>query len=152
VKIIANAQSDCGVHRQINEDSWLVDAELGLYAVADGMGGHGAGDVASRTAIDALSRSFEKTPPSQHDPDLKHHVANAVVHANASVYQQNQQKQLAPGDGMGTTLVGLYCPPQSDRAVAFNVGDSRIYRYRNQVLEQLTEDHTLLREWQQGGQ
>lgn len=153
LSIQAAALSDCGRHRPVNEDSWISDTQLGLYAIADGMGGHGSGDVASSMATQAIQTICEQASETSHSTDVTDLVLRAIRQANSDVFKANQASKLEPGNGMGTTLVGLYTPlpdtnSDTKSGIVFNVGDSRLYRYRDSRLTQLTEDHTLLREWQ----
>ncbi len=153
VSIQAAALSDCGRHRPINEDSWISDTVLGLYAIADGMGGHGSGDVASKMATQAIQEIYKQALQTPNSTDVTELVRGAIEQANAEVFAANQASNIEPGNGMGTTLVGLYTPTPDhsgspNSGIVFNVGDSRLYRYRDDQLTQITEDHTLLREWQ----
>lgn len=132
--------SDTGRVRSNNEDSFLVQGEAGLWAVADGMGGHRGGDVASQTACQVLGRSFTHRTVDG--------LANAVRHANAAVYEVSAgDPELA---GMGTTIVALaLVDDQGEQVLAIaNVGDSRVYRLPGDDLgidlDQLTEDHSLV--------
>ncbi|MEE9333218.1 MAG: protein phosphatase 2C domain-containing protein [Granulosicoccaceae bacterium] len=143
------ALSDCGRHRSVNEDSWISDTQLGLYAIADGMGGHGSGDVASSMATHVIQTIVEQAAQATLSPDVTDLVLRAIGRANSDVFKANQASKIEAGNGMGTTLVGLYAPmPDTNSGIVFNVGDSRLYRLRDSQLTQLTEDHTLLREWQ----
>ncbi len=146
--------SDLGRRRAVNEDAFLIDHELSVYAVADGMGGHGAGDVASQLTVSAL-----KTTLQQHLRNAKHDAADrddnyrqitedAISIVNKRVFDQNLQEGFAEGTGMGTTLVGLCQIPAANRAIVFNVGDSRLYQFRQASLTQITRDHTLYQDWQ----
>ncbi len=146
--------SDVGRRRATNEDSFFFDDRIGLYAVADGMGGHAAGEVASQEAIDtvrgmvrqgeALLRTVEG---GDHSPEALWRVGRLLESAvQAATYMvfgiaQNQPEQA----GMGTTLSALLlCGPFG---VVAQVGDSRVYMVRNDQVAQLTEDHTLIA-WQ----
>lgn len=128
------ALSETGLVRAHNEDSYL--AKPPVFAVADGMGGHLAGDVASSMAIEVLGPLGEKSPLTEAD------VARAIETANATV--------LARGTttlsmwGMGTTLVGLALLGEGEDCewLTFNVGDSRLYRYEGGALQQLSHDHS----------
>jgi protein phosphatase len=155
--------SDVGRRRAVNEDAFLVDDELGLYVVADGMGGHSAGEIASHTAIETLHNmvkherealtameELQKTtePPfgSRRPVAMRRALRIlecAVQHATYMVFG------LAENDpdrrGMGTTLSALFL--RGDFALTAQVGDSRIYRLREGTAEQITEDHTLIA-WQ----
>jgi serine/threonine protein phosphatase PrpC len=161
VNRISFGHTDIGRRRLSNEDSFLVDNELGLYVVADGMGGHNAGEVASGEAVDALHSmvrqqeealvAIEGLPRSQVEGDvtsvslrqLKRLVESAVQAATYMVFglgQANPERK-----GMGTTLSVLLL--RGDYAITAQVGDSRIYLMRDGSAEQVTEDHTLVA-WQ----
>ncbi|SEN08626.1 protein phosphatase [Duganella sp. CF517] len=154
-----HALSDIGDVRRHNEDSFLIDAALGLAAVADGMGGHLSGEIASAGALAALQaclsgalspRDATQDGPGP-DPDATtvnqrwRHTAvvmQAVERANATLYAANQARGHADGAGMGSTLTGFLLLPETLSLVAFHVGDSRLYRYRDHTLELLTRDQT----------
>lgn len=125
--------TDVGRVRARNEDSVAVDADLGLLVVADGMGGHNAGDVASRMAIEGVLAAMRDAADGD-DQRLQ----GAVRRANDSIYS-------AAGDdfdrsGMGTTVVAAWLRPS--RLIVAHVGDSRLYRLRGGAIEMLTRDHT----------
>lgn len=143
--------TDVGLKRDHNEDAIASDAEIGLVVLADGMGGYKAGEVASEIAVLTIVAELKETmlelEPGQLDPvtDMQAEsllMMEAVRKANESIYQVSQdQPQCA---GMGTTLVtGLFT---NDRLLVGHIGDSRMYRLREDVLTQLTEDHSLLQE------
>lgn len=160
---VACGITDTGPVRPRNEDNFLIDAELELLAVADGMGGHQSGAAASAGALDAL-REFVRLaayhplsaskPPDAHgtpDPDATwadptmlavRVLYDAVDFANGKLYAQNQQRQMHEGSGMGTTLTGVWRPQPGGPLMLFHVGDSRLYRYRQQQLVLLTRDQT----------
>ncbi|MFK7858362.1 MAG: PP2C family serine/threonine-protein phosphatase [Granulosicoccus sp.] len=147
--------SDIGKQRQLNEDSLTSNDELGLYAIADGMGGHMHGDVASQVTIDTLtreiSRLYNATRELEKQEDCYETVENAITTCNDLVLQKNLEIHANLGEGMGSTLVGAYFLKNSMKAITFNVGDSRIYRLRDGDLTQLTRDHTLYQEWVDAG-
>jgi serine/threonine protein phosphatase PrpC len=121
--------------RRVNEDSFL--AIPPLYAVADGMGGHGSGDVASRLAIDALARCAGLRPL------FVEAVLAALEEANRVIIDRNEVNR------MGTTvtgLAGLEASIGGDHLMVFNVGDSRVYRLATDRVEQLTVDHSEVQE------
>lgn len=125
--------TDIGRVRARNEDAVAIDAELGLLVVADGMGGHNAGDVASRMAIEGVLAAM-RDPAPETDGRLQ----GAVRRANDAIYA-------AAGEdferaGMGTTVVAAWLRPEG--LVVAHVGDSRLYRLRGGALEMLTRDHT----------
>lgn len=129
----AAARSEIGLIRQRNEDA--VYAGSALFAVADGLGGHVAGDIASSTVIETL-RTHDRTIESS---DLSSILGRAVFEANRALHLKIED---APElTGMGTTLVALFCV--GSNAVLANVGDSRGYLLQNNTkLTQITEDHT----------
>lgn len=128
------AASHVGMVRRLNEDACLALPSLGLWAVADGMGGHAAGEVASQTIIDALERL---SPPSDWDA--------YCAAAQASLQQANQRLREESVQRyhhriIGSTVVVLLA--REDQGACLWVGDSRLYRLRNGQLEQLTRDHS----------
>jgi protein phosphatase len=141
VHIEAAVATSVGMVREINEDRYLLDTAHCLYVVADGMGGHAAGEVASQLAIESIAR--ELTQPQAESTAAPKTVLvqaiNAVHHSIRATAAQDPNLQ-----GMGTTIVAAWFPAGSNSLWLAHVGDSRIYRLRDQVLEQLTEDHTLL--------
>jgi protein phosphatase len=143
--------SDVGLTRAHNEDSFRCDPKLQIYVVADGMGGHSHGEVASRIAVDTVVEFIERssdgdvTWPSGYDPDLDRNANR--LHAAIRVAHERVLRAIdgdAALSGMGTTLVG--CVVADSKAVLAHVGDSRAYRMRDGALEQLTEDHTWVHE------
>jgi serine/threonine protein phosphatase PrpC len=146
--------SDIGLQREGNEDSLLVEDSLGLYIVADGMGGHLAGEVASKVAVEMINKSYRKwlmseTPEDElfgyPDRSLSRpgnyilssiRLANRVIYEMAVEYDQYH--------GMGTTVSIVLVT--SGLVVAANVGDSRIYMVRDGRLERLSKDHTIVSE------
>jgi len=139
--------SDKGKVRQINEDAFLISPENHLFCVADGMGGHSAGDVASRLTLESMAefchcygqaqemslKSEASIPGSA--PEL---LEKAIQYANLQVYKA------AAGRLMGSTVVAA-CFTDKNLLVA-HVGDSRVYQLRNGTLRQITEDHSLVYE------
>ena len=135
------AASDTGVVRTINQDASLVDEPL--FAVADGMGGHAAGEVASQVAIDALRHNAEATAEG---------LVHAIRVANRAVWEKSAAEPAMRG--MGTTLCAIVLVPATspgaegadggDTVVVANVGDSRVYLFHDGELEQITEDHSLV--------
>ncbi|MGZ6907256.1 MAG: Stp1/IreP family PP2C-type Ser/Thr phosphatase [Acidimicrobiia bacterium] len=132
MRIVSGASTDTGQVREGNEDSYLVDRHLELFAVADGMGGHRAGEVASATALDGLRAAVAEGSP----------VADAVGRANTAVWDRAaNDTELA---GMGTTLTAAFF--DGTTLTVAHVGNSRAYLFRNDALEQLTMDHSLVAE------
>ena len=133
----AAAVSDRGCKRPSNEDAFALSVEEGVYVVCDGMGGAAAGEVASSMAVDEVLRVLkERAAPF---PALAEDAVNA---ANEAVFTRAQNNPHL--SGMGTTMVALVA--QDTEAWVLNVGDSRCYRFRDGILEQLTLDHSLVEE------
>jgi len=146
--------TDVGRKRQLNEDVFLIDKELGVYVVADGMGGHAAGEVASRLAADEIFRAFggptplnRETWPEHWDPD-RSTTANLVVDAILAGHERVTKAVQNNPDlkGMGTTVVVGVHPAGSRTLVICHVGDSRAYRWRSRELSVLTQDHSWVHE------
>ncbi len=130
-------RSDVGLVRQKNEDAFVVDPDLRIYVVCDGMGGHVGGQVASQTAIAEIAdviRSGLETDGGE-EP-----LATAIRRANRTVYQR--AKADPELHNMGTTVVGIR--EAGDKVHLCHVGDSRIYRYRRGQITQVTVDHSLV--------
>jgi len=162
--------TDIGTVRRSNEDNYLLDEALGLAMLADGMGGHAAGEVASAGVLAELraylGQHAHALPPASADafedvdPDATWSdpaagavrlLHAAVTHANARIYEQNCARNRSDGGGMGTTLTGFWRAAPAAPLVAFHVGDSRLYRLRDGVLEQLTRDQTLYQQALEAG-
>ncbi len=148
--------TDTGRLRRVNQDDWHADADIGICVVADGMGGHANGAEASHLALQVLRDQLEAGCASDEPPELT--IGNAIRAANAAIFQQNVAQGHSAGAGMGTTLTGLYDvnpallqAPTGSHSLLFNVGDSRVYRFRASQLDLLTRDHTLYREWKDAG-
>lgn len=140
MKLSASGRSDTG-RRSNNEDSFRVDTGLGLFLLSDGMGGHAAGEVASAMAIQELRTRLEPALRRDAGNDaLEGLLAGAIHQANAAitaVAAADPDKQ-----GMGTTLTALLL--RAGEALLAHVGDSRLYRWRDGRLQQLSEDHSLV--------
>jgi protein phosphatase len=133
MRIAAGYQTDVGRVRDGNEDSFVVDERLALYAVADGMGGHRGGEVASATAVEALRAAVAS----------KRSIDDAVRAANRAVLDKAAQDPDLTG--MGTTMTAVVALPGSSLLIA-HVGDSRAYLLRDGTLERRTDDHSLVEE------
>lgn len=133
MNVAVGVQTDVGRVRQGNEDSYLLEEPV--YAVADGMGGHIAGDVASATAVDVISDGLRTSPPAD-GPAL----ADLVGRANDAIWEKARSDQSLRGMGTTCTLLMI----DDDIAHIAHVGDSRAYLLRDGTLRQLTEDHTLV--------
>lgn len=145
-RIEVAAQTHTGVRRTENEDCLGAFEDLGLFAVADGMGGHSSGEVASRMAIDAIRAHYATTAGATR-ADEQARLAAAFSSANQRIFTAALQQRTLRG--MGTTLVAASVHP-SGLHVA-HVGDSRAYRLRGGALEALTEDHSLVTELLRAG-
>jgi protein phosphatase len=142
--MLAYAKSDIGLIRKTNEDSYIF-LPPNLFVVADGMGGHEAGEVASSLAVNTISEYMLKSGGAGDDPGVI--LSEAVVAANQIIYQFAQAKTEC--SGMGTTVTAVYI--HENTIYWGHVGDSRLYLFRDKVLEQLTKDHSLVGELLQSG-
>ena len=133
----AAARTHVGNVRRLNEDAILSLPEAGLWVVADGMGGHEAGDLASQSITDALRDGV----PGEHLDERVDETTHRLLSCNVMLYLEAQQR----GSGIiGSTVVALV--GQGNRGTFVWAGDSRGYRFRGGVLEQLTEDHSRMQE------
>ncbi|MFO8073786.1 MAG: Stp1/IreP family PP2C-type Ser/Thr phosphatase [Polyangia bacterium] len=146
--------TDVGREREHNEDAYGLMPEYNLFVVADGMGGHRAGDVASRMAVEAIESFFSATEkeditwPFHFDPNLPFSVnrlVTAIQVANSRIYQESLESE--QHQGMGTTVVGIHSVDDHGACNIAHVGDSRCYRVRNGEMEQLTVDHSLINDY-----
>ncbi len=147
--------TDVGMKRRLNEDVFAVRPEIGVFLVADGMGGHAAGEVASRLAADAIVEFLDQRRSLLDEPTWPEHwdrersaAGNLVVDAIETAHRVltravSTERELK---GMGTTIVVAFRPPGKNRLVIAHVGDSRVYRLRRGRLELLTEDHSWVHE------
>jgi serine/threonine protein phosphatase PrpC len=152
--LVAAGLTDVGREREHNEDNFCMLHEHQLFVVADGMGGHRAGDVASRLAVDEMKAYFqqanprESTWPTSFDHALsieENRLITAIQLSNRRIFEEGFRSR--ESSGMGTTIVsGLFCP---DRGVLYiaHVGDSRAYRVRNKEISLLTRDHSLVNDY-----
>ena len=176
---VAFGATDIGPVRSSNEDNFLIDEALGLAMVADGMGGHAAGEVASAGVLEAM-RDFlgehgaarlaqpdgartdaaAREGPLPPDPDATWSdpaipavglLYDAIEYANHSLYAQNRASDHPDGGGMGTTLTGFWRASDEAPLIFFHVGDSRLYRQRGGQLEQLTRDQTMYQQALEAG-
>jgi protein phosphatase len=138
MKLQVYGKTDIGLTRKNNEDSYLVDRERQLFIVADGMGGHVAGEVASRIAIETTAESLQ----SIENDDVQCQLERAVNAANQTVREAADTH--TEWRGMGTTLTVTLFHQQTVSLA--HVGDSRVYRWKNQQLQQLSDDHSLAAE------
>lgn len=153
MRIEVAGQTDVGRKRAHNEDNFAILGDYGLYIVADGMGGHASGEVASQLAIDTIRDFFAATSD---DPDRtwpykmdrargyeENRLITGIMLSNLRIFEaaKNNPSQR----GMGTTIVSLFVTREG--MYVAHVGDSRVYRLRDGHLEQLTEDHSLLNDY-----
>lgn len=144
IRLDAAAVSDRGLKRTTNEDCVLCDPLLGLFAVADGMGGHASGEVASRLAIETVQHEWRAARRAGRVPGVDHRedgrrLSDVVAAANRLVLQRSRSCDLFAG--MGTTLLVAVL---HDMTLHYaHVGDSRLYRLRDEQLVLLTRDHTV---------
>lgn len=135
--------TDVGRMRGSNEDSLFADAntDRGLFIVADGMGGHAAGEVASAMAVDIIARELP-VDNAVDSAKLREAVAAALRHANDAIYRRTVEE--VEKQGMGTTASVLFLT--DTKYVIGHIGDSRIYLMRNGAFQQLTKDHSYVQE------
>jgi protein phosphatase len=147
------ATSDVGMKRTHNEDSFLVMEGERLFIVCDGMGGHSSGEVASKIAVDTISNFFKET---SEDSDVtwpyrvnenislsENRLINGIKLSNLRIFESASADIIYKG--MGTTVVSLYI--LDHEGIICHVGDSRAYRIRDNNIQQLTEDHSLLNDY-----
>jgi len=157
MKIAYQALTDTGRKRKGNEDSVLVNLEQNLFVVADGMGGHAAGEVASKVAVEAINEFIcltagdaEITWPFGLEDNVSYdgnRIKTAIRYAHRKVLDATKER--SEYEGMATTVAAVLV--DGDTANLAHVGDSRIYRYRDSVLELLTSDHSWVNEQIQSG-
>lgn len=145
ILVSASGHTDQGRKRKLNEDAFCVMPDHGLYAIADGMGGYAAGEVASQMAIDVLSHAFQTgdfgASPIPGLPPRGDELVRAIQTANGAILRQARENEAQ--SGMGTTIVSARFAPNRKRVYLAHVGDSRAYRLRTGQFIQLTTDHTL---------
>ncbi len=144
--------TDIGLKRTTNQDAYYLDNEAQLFIVADGMGGHKSGDLASKLALSSICEYLDRAHESaDKDSELteaekieweEQLCCEALEYANRKIYEK--AREAVEYNGMGTTLVLLRI--LYGHAVIAHVGDSRIYRIQDEVMEQLTKDHSRVQE------
>lgn len=137
-RIESFGQSELGYVRTNNEDAWKIIHDKHFFILADGMGGHNAGEVAAQLTVESLSRSIDSLSKDASLEETCQFLRSSVSKANGLVYEASQQH--LPFKGMGTTLSCFLI--WNHFLVYAHIGDSRLYRYRNH-LQQLTQDHSL---------
>ncbi len=153
LRIEVAGETNVGMKRTHNEDNFSILEDAGLYIVADGMGGHASGEVASKMAVDSLKEFFaataqdpERTWPYKMDRSKgyeENRLITGIKLANLRIYESAQRDPRQRG--MGTTIVTMFAV--EDGVYVAHVGDSRVYRVRDDKIEQLTEDHSLLNDY-----
>lgn len=154
IRVTSYGETNVGRKRTHNEDNFLEYPERFLFIVADGMGGHGYGEVASQMVIDTMRRFYDHalsgdphaTWPNREERgrSVSENMLNAGIrYANYSIWERGHSD--AKYKNMGTTVVGLHF--DGEGVSIAHVGDSRIYRLRNGQLAQMTEDHSLLNDY-----
>jgi len=148
LRLKAAGDSHIGLKRKVNEDSYLLNPETGLFVIADGMGGHRAGDVASRIVVDTINDYWVKVgnnrPPAFIEktgkdlPDMARHLVNSISLANLIIYEAQQKPQY---QGMGSTVSALLV--DKDFIWSANVGDSRVYLSAGGTLRIISEEHSV---------
>ena len=145
ILVTAVGRTDPGLKRKHNEDAYAILEDHHLFVIADGMGRHAAGEVASQLCVDAISEAFRtadfgepKQPPL---PKRASRLRGSILLANDRILTAAQENDAY--SGMGTTVVSAYFSPNNQRVYIAHVGDSRCYRLRGGKLTQLTTDHTL---------
>jgi serine/threonine protein phosphatase PrpC len=153
----AGAHSHVGRVRKENQDAYGVFPELGFFVVADGLGGHRAGEVASRLAVDTLRATLASSDDDDLTPvtDPKgftsiggRRLVIAVEEANRRIREASQTPAHA---GMGSTVAAVLFDERHGMVAVCHVGDSRVFRVRDGAVEQLTEDHTVVQQWVREG-
>ncbi len=147
MKVTSCGMTDVGLKRVHNEDNFLINPELNLYVVCDGMGGHAGGEVASAIAVHTIEEAFSLISLENLSPDtigekISQHIKSIVQLAGKSIFEEAKRERRYRG--MGTTCVLMYA--HNNVAYVAHVGDSRGYLLRENKIEQLTEDHSLVNE------
>ncbi len=154
MRAVAAGLTDVGLQREHNEDSYTVLGGQRLFVVADGMGGHRAGDVASNMATESISEFFRATAnddatwPFHFDARLseeENRLLTGIRLANRQIFERSiRSREL---QGMGTTVVGALFSPTKNKMFIGHVGDSRAYRVRDGQIAQMTRDHSLVNDY-----
>jgi len=156
MKIESYAITHKGMVRTRNEDSFFRDDKLNLYVVADGMGGHRGGDIASRLAIDEIEKVIRDWPPkdqteitgvNENRPESEAKLISALKRANLRIWKEAETN--SDYRGMGTTTTGVLVT--NSEATIAHVGDSRAYLIRDKQIRQITEDHSWVNEQVKAG-
>ena len=148
-KVTGHGQTDVGMRREVNEDSFMILAAQNIWIVADGMGGHAGGQFASTITVDTVGRALvrrlsqaEQKAGANGDVNVAAVVEEAVREACAAVFDTARERPELTGMGSTVTAMLVY----GDKAWFGHVGDSRAYLIRDGVIHQVTEDHSLVQE------
>ncbi len=154
MKIVAAGLSDVGLERENNEDFYAMDNSTGLYIVADGMGGHLAGEVASKVAVQIIQKNVNNWintnrpvtelfgPPDTTLSQRANYLSSSIKLANRVIYEMSHE--YTEYKGMGTTIVVLSIMPST--IISANVGDSKLYLIRGNSMEPLSKEHNMVGE------
>lgn len=143
MKVSAQGITDVGLKRSKNEDNYLVDEDMGLFIVADGMGGHKGGDLASQLAVESV-QNVVRTHREEHTfLSPRAMLEEGYTEASSNIFSESQKNNKML-QGMGTTLVAAYL--HENEIFIANVGDSRAYYFNSKYMWQMTEDHSLVNE------
>lgn len=153
IRVRFSGETNVGMKRDHNEDSLFLPESERLTVVADGMGGHASGEVASRMAVETIAEFFRETQdeqdltwPFKMDSGPRHDInrmTTAIKLANLKIHEEAQSNPSC--SGMGTTVVSALFIKEG--LIVGHVGDSRLYRLRDGALDQMTEDHSLLNDY-----
>ena len=148
MKVQVSGNSDIGLKRKLNEDSFLINPELGLYVIADGMGGHKAGEVASRMVVETMEDYWRKVKANRSpsflqsiDQDISNgakHLLNSILFANAIIHEAQKKPKY---HRMGSTVSALLV--EKDCIWSANVGDSPVYLFDHGSLILISEEHSV---------
>ena len=146
-KVIIAGCTDTGMRRNHNEDHIGFNQNLGIAVLADGMGGHQAGEIASHMAVESVLENLQCVANGNNSrsitgSQLLEYVSNTISYSNSKIYQAAEA--LDEHKGMGTTLVAAIV--QGSQIYAGHVGDSRLYLYRDESLKRITKDHSLVQD------
>lgn len=147
VKVRIAGCTDTGLRRQINEDHIGFDQDLGIAVLADGMGGHQSGEIASHMAVESVLENLQElmnpeTSGAITGSQLLEQVSNTISYSNTRIF--DAAEKLEQHKGMGTTVVALIV--KESQIYAGHVGDSRLYLYRQRALTRITRDHSLVQD------
>ncbi|MDD9890154.1 MAG: Stp1/IreP family PP2C-type Ser/Thr phosphatase [Gammaproteobacteria bacterium] len=146
-KVIIAGCTDTGLRRNHNEDHIGFNQDLGIAVLADGMGGHQAGEIASHMAVESVLENLQSVADGENSrsitgSQLLEYVSNTISYSNSKIFQAAEA--LDEHKGMGTTLVAAIV--QGSQIYAGHVGDSRLYLFRDTSLKRITKDHSLVQD------